>query len=425
MTDDDASRAYVTHLHHQGLLQLSETKAGMYGKFVEPNTLEHRMRDMLKWETPMPFGKSGAYIKDTKQLFKDPQAWNIFHLKGMWNHDETKFVPARWGETASRFTDGMNRIVPYSVQLSKGIAPNEAIRRVIQAQVSYANKSYTSFEKAFMMRVFPFYRFTRGILPTVGGELANRPAGAMAQAIRRAGDASRGQEFMPQHITQTMALPLTGGAGTDEPGYQRYLTDLGMMHEDPIKLFRPGQGLAKTIAGSLAEIGSRTSPVIKMPIELMTGTQLYSGRRLQDLDPVLGRIKANIHQRRTGEKVIPQRIVSPEVENLLMNSPASRAIGTLGALLDTRQGAGPKALRTLTGVRLQDVDYAKAKNMVVREALEDLLEGRPGVRALRPHLYTKPEEREMLSPTDRLLMDLYNQQRLDWERLQKERGLQR
>jgi hypothetical protein len=196
-----------------------------------------------------------------------------------------------------------------------------------------------------------------------------------------------------------MAVPLGG----PKEGRQRYMTGLGLMHEDIMGLIQPGQGVGGTLKNMLSEIMGRFNPILKYPIEVGTGKQLYSGRELVDLDTAIGRIVSNI----TGEKIPLD--VPPELDQILMNSPLARMISSMRTATDTRKSLTARAMNLLTGVRIADIDKEKHTRIAVREAMEERLRGRGPVRALRPHLYVRKEDLAQMDPLDRALYELYAQ----------------
>jgi hypothetical protein len=309
------------------------------------------------------------------------------------------------GRSVGSYVEGLNRIAPYIELRRQGVQPAEAAKRVFAAQVDY--KGLSQFERGFMRRVVPFYSFSRGVAPFIFKELMERPGGRMGQAVR-ASNRSRGEDFVPEQVSSTMAAPI-GGA---PEGFSRYLTGLGLAHEDPLNLIRPGANAHDTVKQTIQELLGRTNPLVKAPLELGFGIQAFSGRDMRDLDPGLGRIIANV----SGSK---EPANTPQlVEQLLANSPASRALTTVRTLTDTREGRTlPAAVNLLTGVRVTDVDTAKAEQTAIRERLEDLLRGRAGVRRFE-NLYAP--DPDALSTGDAVLMSLYRQNLLDLQKAKRE-----
>jgi hypothetical protein len=92
------------------------------------------------------------------------------------------------------------------------------------------------------------------------------------------------------------------------------------------------------------------------------------------------------------------------LEQLISNSPMSGVMNMVKQGLDPRKGLAAKAINMSTGLRFTDADLVKARNLAIRQALEDLLRQNPNVHRFS-HLFA-PED-ELLSPQDRQLMEMY------------------
>ena len=91
----------------------------------------------------------------------------------------------------------------------------------------------------------------------------------------------------PDYVAETTSIPL----GEDAEGGRSYLTGAGLMMEDPLGFLGGG------VRGGLLEAGSRLNPLLKAPLEWMAGQSFFQkgpmgGRRLEDLDPTIGRTLA-------------------------------------------------------------------------------------------------------------------------------------
>lgn len=234
------------------------------------------------------------------------------------------------------------------------------------------NSAMSTFERGVMRRLVPFYSWARSNTESMLRELMTKPGGVVGTSLRAAAKL-RGDKpgFVPDWISSGVAAPI----GPEQDGTQRYLSGLGLPIEDL------GQ-YANPLQGTLGQL----NPLLKAPLELLTGKQFYSGRDLQDL------------YSRTG--------MGTPAENLLMNSPAGRFITTGGTLIDPRKDAVTKLINTLTGVRLQDVDVDKARRQAGQEYLERLLRNRPNVRFTRPVAYVPKNRREQATPEEMQLVQL-------------------
>lgn len=388
-TPENAMQMLRTHIASMEIAGAKQAAVSEVGQNVGP--MAAKLADM---EKEIPGMHPVSMVTAAKELGGD---WRKLGIKGVFGAKDTTAPLARAGNELGTYTDSVNRLTGYLNQIRRGIDPFEARAKVMANQVDYTTRAFTPFERTYMKRIAPFYSFTKGMMPYVFKGLADEPSGRLAQVVRGQGRMREDEEFVPSHIAQGTAMPIPGGP----EGFQRYLTSLGLMHEDPLNMFRPGQTAYKTGQGTLQELAGRLNPLAKMPLEWAAGKQLFSGRDLEDLEGNLGRIGANL----TGaDEAYDTPIIA---EQLLANSPASRLATTVRTLTDTRKGLGSKAVNLLSGVRTTDVDIQKSRNIAIREAAEDVLKGNRGVKQLRPHLYVKEEDRHKLSDADLRVLQLY------------------
>jgi len=314
-----------------------------------------------------------------KWLFMEKDtSFNPLEMRGVGGRTSSKFGPSAAGEEANTAIEALNRIPGWLKLTAKGVDPMEAKRLVESAQVSYASRRYTEFEKSVLGRLAPFYKFAKSKAVDTAKELLERPGGRLAQTIR-ATNALRGDEaFLPEYIARGTSIPIPEGTPVigPKPGEKRYIPSLGLMHEDPLSFLGAGP------IGALFEAGSRLRPGVKLPIELGTGRSLFQqgpqgGRDIEDMDPILGRTISNIIQLVTGQ---PQREAfqipgGKIIEPGLANSFAARAASSARALSDIER-KGPFGIfsNLFTGVRVTDVSPA-AEDAIAREALNKVMKG--------------------------------------------------
>jgi hypothetical protein len=296
------------------------------------------------------------------------------------------------GGKAMNWVEYNNRVPLYLYYRKKGYEPLQAALEVKKRQFDY--QELTPAERTLFRRGFLFYSFTRKMAPLLAETLIQRPGGVLAQSIKQTGKAHDRQDRpVPGYIKETTAIPL----GEDAEGNLRYLTGLGLPQED-VLAFGPSP---------LQELLSRTSPLIKAPIELATGQSMFQrGRPLDELDPSIGRTIANVKELAGGEpvKTRAKPFIHQGVEFLAANSPASRLLSTARTLSDPRKGLLGKAVNLATGARITDVSpAAQDAEMGLRaaEILKTL-----GARSFTK-TYVPEDEKAALSPEDlRLLSGL-------------------
>jgi hypothetical protein len=301
---------------------------------------------------------------------------------------------AETGQAFNAQVEWANRAGMYLYLLKKGFDPAEAAKEVKRLHVDYGQ--VTDFERNVAKRLVPFYGFSRGIAPVVAHTLATSPGGLMAQTVKHSASNDR-SDITPDYIAETAAIPL----GQQPDGSDRYLTGLGLPHEDTLSfLSSPGNLLR---SGGLEAL-SRMNPLVKGPLEFATGQSFFQkgpsgGRSLDDLDPTVGRLLANV----SGQKdAVP---TSQLLETVLSNSPLSRALTTARTLTDERKGLGAKALNTLTGVRVTDVSPA-AQESVLREAVQQMLKEVPESRSYS-RSYVPKDAKAAMDPEKQAIVSRY------------------
>lgn len=297
------------------------------------------------------------------------------------------FTPMRQGEKLGNTTEDWIRGTHFLGALLKGDNPAAAKLSTMKYQIDYGE--LTQFEKNVMRRVFPFYTFTRRNLPPILEDLATNPGKITSMVRLSAGVRDPGQ-FAPAFIGEGASMPIPGAP----EGEQRYISGFGLPIED--------EGL-KSI-GSILRGDTRrvlqmglgmANPLVKFPFEQAFGTQLFSGRKLEELKPSptvsLGGL-------------IPDQTARAMTE-VVANSPLSRAVGTVDRLMDPRKSIGATLVNLGTGVKLADVETDKQTDIAARRLLQDALTGTPGIRT-RTEVYAPAAARPDLDPNQRLMLEL-------------------
>lgn len=293
----------------------------------------------------------------------------------------SKFGPVAAGDIVGRYTDDMNRLVPFINQIKKGVDPVKAMKKIQEMQVDYSPRSFSEFEKG-LKHLLPFYSFSSRQVPYVAKELATNPAGRLGKIVR-ATRLARGEEdgSLPEYIGGTTAIPL----GENEEGDKRFITGLGLMHEDPLSFLTMDKNSIFPAGGEfMTELMSRTNPIIKAPMEIAAGESFFQrgpmgGRELVDMDPTIGRLASNVSEAVTGQPIedasgraIP--FGGQITEHLIANSPLSKMFTTARVMTDPRKWEGDipglgLATNLLTGVRVSDVSNASQES-VKRERIQ-------------------------------------------------------
>jgi len=312
------------------------------------------------WDTkgaynPLPFSKAGPLGKNGPFSFtKVAGSWTKDDIGRSVRRSESNFFVQTMNSFRS-LVDTTNRAMFVLDRLGKTNSLTEAFAMSDMALLNANPKNFSRFEAKYLKNIVPFYSFMRQSIPLFLKELMINPGGKLGMTVR-ATRLGQGDEkgYVPFQYQDTSAIPIS----QHEDGSAKYLTSLGLMHEDAVAY--AGNALQLDVRGLLQKAISSTNPALKWLTEYSTNTSLHSqgpmgARRLDDLDPTMGRILANAGLG-TGEKQLRSPF-GPMAESLAAASPLSRLLSmTKIATTDpARSGAAEKVFRLMSGVRIETV----------------------------------------------------------------------
>lgn len=331
---------------------------------VEATTGSQRGLDALK--TPPKGGFSGGAHEFLRELpGQEPQtlksiatagsSWSPLNVKGVAGNVTTEFRPFAISEEAGRYTDALNRVVPVIEQLRKGATPEYAKQVSDAIQVSYNPRSYTKFEKTFLKRMFPFYSYSSRMIPEVLKQIAERPGGRLATLIKASNSVRSDESFVPPYVGEGLAIPWPGNPN-------RFVSQFGLPTDQISDIMAVGRNPAQTIRRNMQKLASQMTPAVKLPIELATGTNLYTGRPL--------------------EETYQFPFSDPVLNELVSNSPLARVSKGVRTLGDDRKELPIKALNLLTGAQITDISggVERQKELASRKILQQLMKENPQIK---------------------------------------------
>lgn len=313
--------------------------------------------------------------------------WDPRGIAGIGERTADTFAPVAGGRMLGNAVEDWLRGTHYLSKRLAGEAPDAAKFAVMKYQLDYS--AMTEFERQVMKRFFPFYAFSRRNLPPLLDDLAQRPAKLAATTRVVTGSRTEG-EFVPPWVGEGSSVRLPGAPD----GKARFISSFGLPIEDEgVKtLGALAQGDVRRVFQQLFGMGQ---PLAKLPAELATGTQMYSGRPLSSLSP---------YEFTTLGGLVPDdyaRVAS----QTLSNTPLSRVASTVNRFTDSRENLGTDLLSLAVGSRITDVDPIKAKEQAAMQLLREQLRGEPGVRTSE-NLYIRPEDIGKVRPEDLTLYAL-------------------
>ncbi|MEN2765779.1 hypothetical protein [Ornithinibacillus xuwenensis] len=168
------------------------------------------------------------------------------------------------------FIDQTNRYAAYKwAREKKKMSPEQAASKVRQTQFDYNN--LTNFEREFMTRLVPFYRWMRNNIPYQMKQFANDPRKFIrVDDFRRNMQSSMGinEENIPDWMTEQFAIPVTG----EDDGSGQFVS-MNLPVGDLTRVADPG----KTFVDSL-------SPFAKLPIELTLNRNFFYNNPIESYE---------------------------------------------------------------------------------------------------------------------------------------------
>ncbi len=288
----------------------------------------------------------------------------------------------------------------------QGFTPQAAAADSAKYHLDYGR--LTEFERKYAKSFIPWYSFSRRNLPSILEDMIDNPARIATPTRVISGSRDRDQ-FVPQFVAEGASFPI----GTYDDGKMaRVVSSFGLpMEDEAIKTL--GTAMSGDVRRTLQQVLGMGVPYIKMPFEQAFDTQLFSGRRLSDLDPG---VVASLGY------TLPDR-VAQGMSQFISNTPAARAVSTVDRFFDPRKGAIPQGLNFLTGMRISDIDLERAKLAAQRTQLEELLRPSREVK-IREEAYVPKDQLKNLDPEERKRYDLYMDIRKQQSELAKRRQSQ-
>lgn len=342
-------------------------------------------------------GAEGGFKKafDRARAMDGATWWNPLKLQGVGKETETTNIIWNMGDVVGKMADDFNRLTGFVELLKRGETAADAMAEANRVQLNYDPKSFTPLERQ-LKAYLPFYSFFSRESAYVANELATNPSGRLGKLIRLQAKGSRRTEneegdYIPEHVRTQISIPLS----KSPDGGTNYFTGFGLMHDDPVEklmtlAFDPGDGWRKGL--------SMLNPLPKAILEHATGRSTFQGgplggRDLADMDPTIGRILENFELQDPSPSGRANPVFNQRwIEEIAVNSPASRILSNIKTATDDRKSAWQKMLNIGTGYRITTVSPQQS-----RSALRDLSDSilrEAGARKFST--YTPPTDEALL-----------------------------
>jgi hypothetical protein len=272
------------------------------------------------------------------------------------------------------------RLTEFQHLLQQGWGDVAAAKRVTDTHFDY--NDLAPFEQAVMKRLIPFYTYPRKNLPKQLARATQSPV--MTGGPIRFSGMNQEEEggYVPEYLRSGLAVPLP----EVEPGTARYLSALGLPLEEAFGRLKIGQTPQETVAKTGEAALGMLRPGLRLPLEVTTGRQFFTGRDLADLHV------GNLENLVTGGNETTGRMLS----ELLGATPASRVLSTVNRAIDPRKYAGgpqhwavAELVPFLSGLRVSDVETEKWRSIDARNQLERQMQQSQHIRESKDYFADK------------------------------------
>ncbi len=283
-------------------------------------------------------------------------------------------------KNAMEVVENRLRLPLFVDRLIKGDAPEQAAKQVFQFHFDYAPEALTGFEQNVMKRLMPFYRWTRGNIPLQLEQMVKQPGkyaavGKLVDNLQNDKEKAK-EEFaaLPPYMRE--GLPIRLG---EKNGFSQYLYGLGLPVEDINRLYKGSP--QRTLASFVGEL----SPLLKYPIEVGTGQNLFTGEPIAESSNVYPFVNSipglrdwlEVSEHKNKDGKISYRGNAYKLH--FLNTALGRFYTTAGKMTDDNTSGAVKFLYGLIGAKAKNVDIEKEKfwrQQELQDRLEQELESR-------------------------------------------------
>lgn len=278
-----------------------------------------------------------------------PRALEIELMKGNWNVVSQNFYPVKYGRHVGTMLENNARWWHFLDKVRHGKSWSDSATSVKKFLFDYAD--LTEFERRFMKRVLPFYTWTRKNLPLQIEQIIKQPgkyAGYIKakRAIEARTPAPPQEEAMlPEWLKKRWPMRI---GKTEKGEYTYFPLESYLPIADIFKLQRPGRAAVEMLDPYF----------IKGPLEQVLNRNIYFDRPIEAIPGERQRFLGKEMPSRAVHMLRTLRILG-EI-NRLMPKYGPDIEERYKEMLPPELTAGQKALRALTGIKLEKVHPEKS-----------------------------------------------------------------
>jgi len=193
-----------------------------------------------------------------------------------------RFIGLEKGREWGTLIESQSKLTGVLAGLSKGQNIKDAIKGAEDALFNY--RHLTEFERSIMRRMIPFYTWARKNFEFQIKTLASTPGRTAAQIKAINGiEESFGEPLsesdekgLPSWIVDRLGIKV----GNKKLGDAKFLTGLGLPIEEFLSRFSGDKGF---VWNTISNIMVQMNPLVKYPIEISTGVDLFRGRPIVEI----------------------------------------------------------------------------------------------------------------------------------------------
>ena len=324
---------------------------------------------------------------------------------------------AEAGAKAGEIIDQSNRLSAYMQLMGKqGYTAEAAAQKVLDAHVDYS--SLTDKEKWFRDNFVPFYTFASRMFGEQVARILRDPA-RMKRSLTALTAGERSEQpgtVAPDYVRDRFGMELSPGSGNflyglDIPGMEQQ----GLINA----LAKSATGDVRGMNEAASRLIGNLGPAPKSAAELITGTQQFSGRDMNEYRGDISRLTGAEPSTMLGKRLLQGLDKAAEF------SPFARAISTARSLkqgmtegeMSPGAAVGNSLLSATTGFKVVPVSPIDSVNIKLRNQLDELKGTTPQLRTFeQPYITSEAlEELRATNPRQAREYDTY-------KRLQKARS---